>query len=119
MTKMDSPLEGCYRIFPFAVFQVILSTPTNLHPMSLKDEFESAQARVRTLTRRPSNEQLLILYALFKQATEGDVHGEKPAMFDFKEAAKYAAWESLKGKPAGYCMEKYVALVGELLAKIG
>ncbi|MFM2376202.1 MAG: hypothetical protein RLZZ165_1299 [Bacteroidota bacterium] len=87
--------------------------------MSLKEEFESAQARVRTLTRRPSNEQLLNLYALFKQATDGDVPGEKPAMFDFKEAAKYAAWESLRGQSSEHSMEKYVALVDELLAEIG
>ena len=87
--------------------------------MTLTEKFQDAQERVKTLTSRPSNEQLLSLYALFKQATEGDVHGDKPGMFDFKGAAKYASWESLKGQSAEVSMEKYVALVDELLATLG
>ena len=87
--------------------------------MTLKEKFEDAQVRVKGLTSRPSNEQLLNLYALFKQATEGDVHGDKPGMFDFKGAAKYAAWESFKGQSADDSMEKYVALVDDLIATVG
>ena len=40
---------------------------------SLKDQFAEAKARVEKLKSRPSNEQLLDLYGLYKQATEGDV----------------------------------------------
>ena len=87
--------------------------------MTLTEKFHDAAERVKTLTARPSNEQLLNLYALFKQATEGDVHGDKPGMFDFKGAAKYAAWESLKGQSADASMEQYVALVDELIATVG
>ena len=87
--------------------------------MTLTEKFADAQERVKTLTNRPSNEQLLNLYALYKQATEGDVHGDKPGMFDFKGAAKYAAWESVAGHSADAAMEKYVALVEELLATVG
>ncbi len=87
--------------------------------MTLTEKFADAQERVKTLTSRPSNEQLLNLYALYKQATEGDVHGDKPGMFDFKAAAKYAAWESVAGNSADAAMEKYVALVEELLATVG
>jgi acyl-CoA-binding protein len=84
--------------------------------MDLQEKFNSATLRVKDLTKRPSNEQLLSLYGLFKQATEGDVHGDKPGMFDFKGQAKYKAWESLKGTDSNEAMEKYVGLVDELLA---
>jgi diazepam-binding inhibitor (GABA receptor modulator, acyl-CoA-binding protein) len=87
--------------------------------MTLTERFNDAAERVKTLTSRPSNEELLNLYALYKQGTEGDVQGEKPGMFDFKGAAKYAAWESLKGTSAEEAQEKYVALVDGLLARLG
>lgn len=87
--------------------------------MTLTERFHDAAERVKGLTSRPSNEQLLRLYALYKQATEGDVQGDKPGMFDFKGAAKYAAWEELKGQSADASMESYIALVDELLATLG
>jgi diazepam-binding inhibitor (GABA receptor modulator, acyl-CoA-binding protein) len=87
--------------------------------MSLTERFNDAAERVKTLTSRPSNEQLLNLYALYKQGTEGDVHGDKPGMFDFKGAAKYAAWETLQGTSTEEAQEKYVALVDELLTTLG
>ena len=52
--------------------------------MSLLDDFNAAVTKSKELTKRPSNEDLLDLYALFKQATEGDVSGERPGGFDFK-----------------------------------
>lgn len=87
--------------------------------MTLTEKFHDAAERVKGLTQRPSNEQLLSLYALYKQATEGDVHGDKPGMFDFKGAAKYSAWENLKGTGADTAMEGYVKLVDELIATLG
>ena len=57
---------------------------------------------------------LLDLYGLFKQATEGDVSGEKPGMFDFKGAAKYDAWESRRGMTKDEAMQAYVDLVDRL-----
>ena len=78
------------------------------------EEFNQAVLRSKELTVRPSNEDLLKLYALFKQATEGDIAGDRPGGFDFKGAAKYDAWESLKGKPEGEAQQEYVNLVNEL-----
>jgi diazepam-binding inhibitor (GABA receptor modulating acyl-CoA-binding protein) len=83
----------------------------------MKEIFEKAVARSKELTVRPSNEDLLRLYGLFKQATEGDISGERPGGFDFKGAAKYDAWESLKGKSAEESMQEYIALVEQLHAK--
>jgi diazepam-binding inhibitor (GABA receptor modulator, acyl-CoA-binding protein) len=82
--------------------------------MVTKEEFDQATVRSKELTERPSNEDLLKLYSLFKQATEGEVTGERPGGFDFKGAAKYDAWETLKGMSAEEAMSNYVELVNKL-----
>lgn len=84
--------------------------------MSLADDFQSAVGRSKQLTRRPSNEELLDLYALFKQATDGDVSGERPGGFDFKAIAKFDAWTGKKGRTKDQAMQEYIALVARLVA---
>lgn len=76
--------------------------------------FENAVSRSKTLKNRPSNDILLKLYSLYKQATEGNVSGEKPGGFDFKGAAKYNAWEALKGKSKEDAATEYIQLVDKL-----
>ena len=80
----------------------------------MEEQFNQAVLRSKELTKRPSNEDLLKLYALFKQATEGDVSGERPGGFDFKGAAKFDAWNSEKGKPADVAMQEYISLINKL-----
>jgi acyl-CoA-binding protein len=83
--------------------------------MDLKSQFEAAVATSKTLSEKPSNEVLLQLYSLYKQATEGDNTAEPPANpFDFVAKAKYQAWEELKGKSADTAMEEYIRLVTKL-----
>ncbi|WP_174873750.1 acyl-CoA-binding protein [Vogesella oryzae] len=82
----------------------------------LKTLFEQAQKDVTTLAERPDNQTLLQLYAMFKQATDGDVQGERPGMMDFINRAKYDAWDKLKGQTAEQAMQAYVDLVKSLLA---
>jgi len=77
-------------------------------------QFENATVRSKQFTRRPSNEELLQLYALFKQSTAGDVSGDRPGGFDFKEIAKYDAWEEIKGKSKDDAMKEYIDLVNKL-----
>ena len=84
--------------------------------MDLQAAFQDASVRVKTLTTRPTNEQLLELYSLYKQGSEGDVTGEKPGMFDFVGGAKFAAWEKLKGMTKESAMEKYIAMVEQLVS---
>ena len=62
----------------------------------LKGEFIKAQADVKTLSKRPGNDDLLFLYAHFKQATDGDVSGSRPGLLDVKGRAKFDAWARLK-----------------------
>jgi diazepam-binding inhibitor (GABA receptor modulator, acyl-CoA-binding protein) len=82
--------------------------------MDLNSQFEEAVSKSKEMTKRPSNEELLQLYALFKQGTEGDVTGDRPGGFDFKAIAKYDAWEELKGKTKEKAKEEYIALVDQL-----
>lgn len=87
--------------------------------MPLEDEFQAAQTRVKQLARTPSTDQLLELYSLYKQATEGDVSGGRPGMLDFKGRAKYDAWAARKGTPKPAAMQAYVDLVKRLVEQLG
>ncbi|HEU0198121.1 MAG TPA: acyl-CoA-binding protein [Nevskiaceae bacterium] len=81
----------------------------------LKAAFEQAQKDVKTLTKRPSNDDLLALYSLFKQGSVGDAQGKRPGMLDMVGRAKFDAWGKLKGTTAEQAMQKYVDKVKQLL----
>jgi acyl-CoA-binding protein len=80
----------------------------------MNEQLAAAANKVKTLDERPANEVLLNLYALFKQATEGDLNIEKPAMFDFVAMAKYNAWNAIKGLNKEEATQKYIDLVNSL-----
>jgi acyl-CoA-binding protein len=83
--------------------------------MELREQFEQAAADSQTLSDRPSNDTLLQLYSLYKQATEGDVNTDPPSNpFDFVNKAKYEAWSALKGKSKEAAMKEYASLVNKL-----
>ena len=79
------------------------------------EKFEDAQKRVKQLKESPSNDDLLQLYAFYKQATVGDVSGSRPGMMDFKGRAKFDAWATKKGTAKDKAMDSYVALVDRLV----
>lgn len=81
----------------------------------LKALFEQAQKDVKTLTKKPSNDDLLALYSLFKQGSSGDVSGDRPGMLDMIGRAKYDAWAKLKGTKPDVAMQKYIDKVKALL----
>ena len=85
----------------------------------MSDEFKTAQERVKQLKTTPSNDELLELYALYKQAQDGDVQGKRPGMLDIKGRAKFDAWTKLKGKDKDQAAQDYVALVEKLSQKYG
>ncbi|MCL6259922.1 acyl-CoA-binding protein [Aquiflexum sp. TKW24L] len=78
---------------------------------------ESAVALTKKFTSKPSNEELLKLYSLYKQATEGDNKEERPGGFDFVAAAKYNSWSALNGKSKEDATSEYVDLVNTLATK--
>ena len=80
----------------------------------LGKQFEQAVADSKRLTERPDNATLLELYALYKQASEGDASGERPGMTDFVGRAKWDAWKTLEGTGRDDAMQRYVALIEDL-----
>ena len=80
----------------------------------LKKQFEAAAAASKNLKERPDNDTMLKLYALFKQATAGDVEGKRPGFTDMIGRAKFDAWAAAKGKSADDAMREYTALVNSL-----
>ncbi len=87
--------------------------------MPASDPFLDAQERVKKLRSRPSNPELLDLYGLFKQGTEGDVTGSRPGMLDPKGRAKFDAWSARKGMTRDDARSRYVKLVDALAARLG
>uniref|UniRef100_A0A8C6M5Y7 Diazepam binding inhibitor, acyl-CoA binding protein n=1 Tax=Nothobranchius furzeri TaxID=105023 RepID=A0A8C6M5Y7_NOTFU len=76
-------------------------------------------AEVKQLKAKPSDDEMLQIYSLFKQATVGDVNTARPGMLDFTGKAKWDAWEKQKGKNKEDAISEYIKLVEELKQKYG
>ncbi len=82
--------------------------------MTVQAHFERAVAESKALPEKPDNATLLKMYALYKQATAGDVEGKRPGFTDMVGRAKWDAWNEAKGKPAEEAMREYVDLIESL-----
>lgn len=80
----------------------------------LKERFEAAAAASKSLSKRPDDDTLLKIYALYKQATEGDVQGDRPGLLDFVGGAKFDAWSKLEGLSEDDAMTQYADLIDSL-----
>jgi acyl-CoA-binding protein len=80
----------------------------------LKARFEQAVAESKQLPEKPDNMTLLKIYALYKQATAGDVEGKRPGFTDMVGRAKWDAWNELKGKGGEEAMQEYIDLIESL-----
>jgi acyl-CoA-binding protein len=81
---------------------------------SLKSRFEKAVAESKSLPEKPDNMTLLKIYALYKQASGGDVEGKRPGFTDMVGRAKWDAWNGLKGTAPETAMQDYIALIESL-----
>ena len=82
--------------------------------MSLKTDFDKAVIESKALPEKPDNMTLLKIYALYKQATAGDVDGKRPGFTDLVGRAKWDAWNGLKGQDADKAKKDYVDLIKSL-----
>ncbi|XP_063747236.1 acyl-CoA-binding domain-containing protein 6 isoform X2 [Eleginops maclovinus] len=80
----------------------------------LQREFESAADRVRDLVQTAGRDQLLYLYARYKQAKVGKCNTQKPGFFDFEGQRKWQAWKQLGDMEADQAMQEYISCVNEL-----
>lgn len=77
-------------------------------------EFDAAVARVSQLSADPGNDVKLKLYALYKQATQGDVQGKRPGFTNPVGRAKYDAWAEVSGQSPDQAEAAYIELVDSL-----
>lgn len=82
--------------------------------MTLQEQFDLALADSKNLSERPDNLTLLKMYALYKQASNGDAQGERPGFTDMIGRAKWDAWDVLKGTSDETAMQQYVDLIADL-----
>eukprot|EP00741_Cyanophora_paradoxa_P000202 tig00000402_g196.t1 len=85
--------------------------------MGLEEDFEAAAGEVKELSATPSNEEMLELYGLFKQAKSGDNTTPKPGMLDFTGKAKWEAWNGRKGMSKEDAMKAYIEIAKKLKTK--
>ncbi len=81
----------------------------------LAQHFEAAVEKVRNAPEdgpfKPSNELKLKMYALFRQARDGDIEGKRPGMLDLVGRYKYDACAAIKGMSREDAMRQYIAEV--------
>ncbi|XP_071385310.1 acyl-CoA-binding domain-containing protein 7 [Centroberyx affinis] len=87
--------------------------------MSLQAEFEKIAEDVKKVKTRPTDQELLDVYGLYKQAVVGDINIDKPGMMDMKGKAKWEAWNSRKGMSKDDAMSAYITLAKEIISKYG
>ncbi|OUC49893.1 regulator of condensation [Trichinella nativa] len=85
----------------------------------LVKEFEEVAEQVRRLKSRPTDNELLELYALYKQSTVGDASEEKPGVFDFKGKSKWDVWRKRKGMSKNDAMKEYIKMTKQIINKYG
>ncbi|THY53423.1 hypothetical protein D6C90_03176 [Aureobasidium pullulans] len=105
------------------LFKLSSYTTNTANMVAQTAEFKKAVEDSRKLKAKPSDDELLQLYGLFKQGTQDPPieSSDKPGMFDLKGKAKRNAWQKLvdEGVSPSDAQKKYVALVESLKKKHG
>ncbi|XP_078179035.1 acyl-CoA-binding protein 6 [Carex rostrata] len=81
--------------------------------MGLQEDFDEHAVLAKTL-KECTNDNLLILYGLFKQATVGPVNTSCPGIFSMRERAKWNAWKAVEAKSKEEAMSDYITKVKQL-----
>lgn len=88
----------------------------------LKEEFDFAVSQIRLSKgsksgNGPTNEEKLLFYKYYKQATEGDCKGTQPWAVNYEARAKWDAWDSVRGLSKEDAMRKYCELYLDISQK--
>ena len=83
----------------------------------IDQQYNTAIKNVKKLDKRPKDDELLLLYGLYKQVQDGDNTSSKPWIVDFKGVKKWEAWNLQKGKNVNIAKQEYIELVNSLSKK--
>lgn len=78
-----------------------------------EETFNKAAAAIKASAGKGAqmtNDEMLAVYARFKQATVGDNSTAQPGALDLKGKAKWEAWNGQKGKSKEAAMNEYIAM---------
>ena len=78
--------------------------------------FHNATVAAKAFKSTPPDDTLLDLYALYKQATVGDINIPRPMFYDLKGQAKWEAWNKRKTMTKEQAMDQYIGLVDAMVA---
>ena len=82
-------------------------------------QFTQCAKDVMKLKSDPTDDEMLEVYALYKQATIGNCNTDAPGFFDFKGKAKWGAWNAKKGLSMELAKIAYVKYVDGLKTTYG
>lgn len=82
--------------------------------IDIKETFQEAANRVREITSKLTEDQLLLFYGYYKQAVDGPCNRPKPSWYQMAEKQKWQAWSSLDDMGAEEAMRKYIDLLGSI-----
>lgn len=111
--------EVCCRLKDWSWKGGVSLTRDLIHSDLFTQQFQKAADSVKKLKSRPTDEELLQLYGLFKQSTEGDVNTSRPGLLDLKGKAKWDAWNERKGMAQEEAKLAYIARVNQLIEQYG
>lgn len=86
---------------------------------NLDENFNISVQEVQNLKQKPSDQELLKLYGLYKQSLIGNNNTPHPSFFDFKNKAKWNAWNEQAGKGKSRAKREYIEFVIILKNKYG
>lgn len=82
-------------------------------------EFLNAAEYVKKLKSTPNNNELLLLYGYYKQATCGNNTNQHPGVLNFKAKEKWNSWEKNKDMTVHNSEVEYIKLVNTLIKNYG
>lgn len=81
---------------------------------SLSETFQKAAEHVRQAISKFDSDQLLELYAYYKQASEGPCSIPKPIWYDIQGKQKWESWRRLKDMDRDTAIKKYINIVSKV-----
>jgi len=81
----------------------------------LQQRFETSVKNIKNKTTPTTNEDLLVLYGLYKQSTQGNCNIPQPWSIQVEQRAKWDAWTANSHMTKCQAMQKYIQKVNDLI----